>query len=360
LPNSAGPFRTGEFVKAGLLVLTGFVVCAGAIHAALPNPFRLYASLRSEQLEVMDRLRGSSFSSAFGSSHVHNGFDPAAFDRVMAGTPAQSHTENMAIPGGSQVEQRATALEYLKDLHAPRASENGPKSCTVLLELGAGANIGTMFMVHPRTINLYDWRGLKLVSEMTDTQMGRRRDFGRVGFAAIGAAMYYMNVGMVSNLIFKPDVDEKTVKSLLENDRRGAELMPSDPRNRAHLEAEFAAVPKTPQAVPTNFLPGNYALVDELRAAAPVHPLSFVYLEMPLLADLTSYAVYPDQLQSSGGLVPVIDLARPDRYPELYQPKYWHDDAHLNDVGAELATTIAANELKSWYATHGWPSACKE
>ena len=360
MPNSAGPFRKGEFVKACFLATAGFVLCAAAIHGALGDPFRLYASLRSEQLEVMDRLQGSSFSSAFGSSHVHNGFDPATFDRGMAGTPAQSSTENMAIPGGSQVEQRATALEYLRSLHAPHASPNGPKSCMVLLELGAGANIGTMFMVHPRTINLYDWHGVRLVSELTDSQLGRRRNMGRVVFAAAGSAMYYMNVGMVSNRIFKPDVDEETVKSLLANDRRGAELMSSDPRNQASLKRVFDSAPKVSQPVPTELEPGNYALVDELRAASPVHPLAFVYVQMPMMADMESYPVYPDHLQSAGGPVPIINLARPDVHPELYQLQYWHDDAHLNDHGAELATAIAANELKSWYAAHGWPSACKE
>ncbi len=360
LPNSAGPFSKSEFARAGLLALAGFVVCASVIHSALGDPFRLYAALRTEQLVVMDRLRDSSFSAAFGSSHVHNAFDPAAFDRQLQGTPLATHTVNLAIPGGSQVEQRATALEFLGGLHAPRSSPNGPKSCMVLLELSAGANMGTMFMVHPRTINMYDWRGVRLVAGLTGRQMGMKRSLGRVGFAVAASAMYYMNVGMLSNRIFRPGMNYETLNAALANDRRGAELMASVPRYLSSMQRIIGSARKAPQPVPADLLPGNYALVDELRTAARVHPLQFAYIELPLLANLTSYPVYPDHLQSAGGAVPIVNLARPDLHPELYQLQYWHDDAHLNQQGAELATAMIANDLKSWYAAHGWPSACEE
>jgi len=360
LPNPTGPFSRGEFVRSGLLALAGFVFCASAIHGALGDPFRLYAALRTEQLVVMDRLRGSSFSAAFGSSHVHNAFDPATFDREIQGTPLQTYSENLAIPGGSQVEQRATALEFLAGLHAPHAAANGPRSCMVLLELSAGANMGTMFMVHPRTINMYDWRGVRLVSRLTDRQLGERRNLGRLGFAVAASAMYYMNVGMLSNRVFRPGMNYETLNAELANDSRGADLMPSDNRYMPFLKDIIDSAPKTPKPVPTDLLPGNYDLVNELRSTTPVHPLQFVYLEMPNLENLISYPVYPDQLQSAGGPVPIVNLARPDLHPELYQLQYWHDGAHLNRQGAELATAMVANDLKSWYAAHGWPSACEE
>jgi hypothetical protein len=357
LLESTAPFTKREFGKAGVLALGGFVLCAAAIHATIRRPLRLYAAVRSEQLAAMDRMQGKYSSSAFGSSHVRNGFDPVTFDREMEGTPAEGRTENMAILGGSQVEQRAIALEYFKGLHAPNAA--GARSCTVLLELSAGTNIGDGYMVHPRTINLYDWHAVRLVMGFTDAQIGVERNLGRVGFAIAGAAMYYMNVGMMSSRIFTPQIDERAVDFLSSDDHRGAALMATDPRGRAEVEQIIAAAPPSARAFADSLMPGNSALVDELRTAAPVHPIAFVYMQMPMLSDLQTYPLLPDHVESAGGPVPIINLERPDLHPELYQVQYWHDDAHLNDKGAALATAIMAEELKAWYAAHGWPSACE-
>ena len=56
--------------------------------------------------------------------------------------------------------------------------------------------------------------------------------------------------------------------------------------------------------------------------------------------------------------MPIINLARPDVYPEFYRPELWFDDAHLNEEGARLATRRFSEALKAWYAVHGAPTSC--
>ena len=103
-------------------------------------------------------------------------------------------------------------------------------------------------------------------------------------------------------------------------------------------------------------MPGNYGLVDELMHATSVAGVHFVYLVMPSVGDLDHYEIYPDTIVVDGQSVPVIDLARPDLYPELYQAKYWHDDAHLNEQGAGLIMKVTADRLKIFYAHHPLPA----
>jgi len=89
-----------------------------------------------------------------------------------------------------------------------------------------------------------------------------------------------------------------------------------------------------------------------------VHDLQFAYLVMPRIGDLDRYQVFPESLRTRDRVVPILDLARPDRYPELYQAKYWFDDSRLNGAGANVATALAARELRSFYEQHGAPPRC--
>ena len=65
-----------KIFSAVAMFAAGFVVVAGVVHLAVGDPLRLYADMRSEKLMVMDEWQGRAYSAAFGSSHVHYGFDP--------------------------------------------------------------------------------------------------------------------------------------------------------------------------------------------------------------------------------------------------------------------------------------------
>src|ERR1700731_2928443 len=64
-----------EIAASVALAAVGFLVTAGVLHAAIGDPLRLHADVRSEKLEMLSEWRGTVFSAAFGTSHVHNGLD---------------------------------------------------------------------------------------------------------------------------------------------------------------------------------------------------------------------------------------------------------------------------------------------
>jgi hypothetical protein len=338
----------------------GFVLAAALLHAAIGDTLRLHADLRSEKLAILDQWQGKAASAAFGSSHVHNGFDPRVFDGILAGTPLQTRSINLGIAGGSQSEQRVTALEYLRHMEPPARSGTATESraCIVLLELNAGANFTTDHLVHPRAINIYDWQTARFETRLTDPAMGLRQKIGRIGFALAAMTLHYVNVGTLSSTIFAPSLDTASLESETEDDRRGVLQMEPSPATQARLRGIVASRPARSVATPQDLLPGNRDLLDELQRASPVGPIQFVYFIMPRLDDMTSYATYPDSIAYTGGTAPILNLGLPDRYPQLYVPKLWLDDAHLNPAGAALATSLLAQDLKSWTAAHGAPARC--
>ncbi len=161
----------------------------------------------------MDQWQGKAYSASFGSSHVHYGFDPRVFDKVLAGTPAQTRTINLGMAGGSQTEQRVTALEFLRRMKAPQkgAGPGAARACIVVLELEAGTNFTTEHLVHPRAINIYDWQTMRFVVRLAPKDLGVTRRFGRTGFAVIAMGMHYLNVGMLSSEFFALSVDQSVV-----------------------------------------------------------------------------------------------------------------------------------------------------
>jgi len=339
--------------------MVGFVAAAGLIHLTIADPLGLYANIRSEKLAVLDHWQGKAYSVAVGSSHVHVGFDPRVFDEAMNGTPDQTVTINLAMEGGSQTEQRMTAFKFLRTLKPPPANpDSGPRACNVILELAAGANFTNDHLVHPRAINLYDWDTTRFVLTLTSPAMGHVQRFGRDGYAFLAMGLHYMNIGMVSNEIFRPPLDPERMRMETADDRRGLRVLDTPHQWYDRMAKIIADSPKQPKVVPAVMVPGNTILVDELAARSPVRNLQFVYIVMPLLHDLTERIDYPDSIQTTAGPVPIISLARPDLYPQLYQPSLWADDAHLNEDGARLATKIFAKDLKAWYAAHGQPAGC--
>ena len=344
-----------EISAAVSLFILSFLSVALLLHLFLRDPLHLHADMRSEKLVMSEHLRGQVYSAAFGSSHVHNGFDPRAFDRVLAGSPEQTRTVNLAIMGGSQSEQRSMALEFLRNLQAPA----NKAACLVMLELNAGANLETGHLVHPRSINIYDWRTVRFISHLSSPEMSLRQRAGRTGFALIGAMLHYFNVGMFSDRVFAPPLDQTMMEGETREDRRGLDVLAYHPEadadHSAMITRERARFGwKTPE-----LYPGNYELIDELADASGVPNVSFVYFVYPKLSDLSGAYQYPEAIVTPGGRkVPIINLARPDLFPSFYRPQLWYDEAHLDGQGAAAVSQIFAQQLEAWYAGHGAPPAC--
>jgi len=354
---------TSETRRAGLRSVTaaigmfaiGFLIVAGGIHRATPNRFALHAAMRSEKLALLDQWRGTALSASFGSSHVHYGFDPRAFDAAMAGTSTPTRSINLAIAGGSQSEQRAMALAFVESLSPQQPA--APHAHFVFLELNAGANFTREHLLHPRAINLYDWPTTRFVFSLTSPAMSFEQRAGRSAFALIAMTLHFANVGMVSSRLFPAPLDQQQLDAESIEDRRGLIVDARRPGVLEQLRLIESHAPQQPAVTPAELLPGNRDLAEDLQAHSAVKlvKLQIVYLVMPKLSDLTHRIDYPDMLSTSQGPIPIFNLARPDLYPQLYAPELWFDDAHLDESGARLASTLLAQSLIAWQSAYAHP-----
>ena len=338
--------------RAVLFFFAAFILCAALLHIILPPAIGLYAALRSEKLILLNQFKDRATTAVFGSSHVHNGFDPRTFDQALAGTALTTTSLNLGIEGGSQTEQRAMALQFVSHL-----KPHPDQACFVLLELNAGANFTDDHLVHPRAINIYDWPTVRFISRLSPPSLGRGRAAGRLLYALAASGLYYTNVGMLSNLIFNPQPDQEMLAEETNDDRRGL-LTPHQEAGSASLVHLFATIDRSMKPAPEQLLPGNYDLLAELQHASPVRNVHFIYWVSPRADNLAHYPVYPAEITASGVTTPILSIARPDLYPALYQPQNWVDDSHLSAPGAALLGNLLGSQLLGWYKAHPQPMAC--
>jgi hypothetical protein len=333
----------------------GFVCIATVIHLLIPNPLRLYAEMRSEKLELLDGWKGGGYAAAFGSSHANDGFDPRAFDDELSAVQRRVPSINLGIEGAGQTEQRVMALEFIR--HISNDTTVAHPACYLMLEMTAGANI-TGHLVHPRAINIYDWATTKFVLvDLDGPGITASRELGRAEYALTAMTMHYSNVGMLSNAILRPSLDQKLYTEETEDGRNGLHELSSD--HAIPVQGSVKIDPGVkPVAVKQEVSPGNGHLIEELAAASGHSQLHFAYFVMPLYSNLKQFPDYPASIQTGVGPVPIFNLARPDLYPQLYAPKYWHDPAHLNGEGAALVSRILADQLKAWNAANHWDMNC--
>lgn len=336
----------------------GYICLASFAHLCivrLTQPISLYAEGRNEKLEILRLWRGRAASAAFGSSHVNNGFDPRAFDSVLAGTRLATTTINLGIEGGSQTEQHIMAREFLNT--RPDCHLNG-SPCFVLLELNAGTNFVPRFLFHPRAINIYDLSNIRLALSFADRSEGLKRWIGRAGYALAAGALYYGNTGMLSNLIFHPSLNRTLLSSETANDRRGQlnEAMPLGVAKA--LRQVFATRGQTPSVLPQS-LPVGYTVLPHLLDSETGGPaVQYVFFVTPSARDLHQRPLYPAELPGPHGPIPVLDVADPVQHPDLYDFANWQDDSHLNPRGAALYSTLLAHALLAWCSNQPATTPC--
>ncbi|MES2394136.1 MAG: hypothetical protein V4555_21060 [Acidobacteriota bacterium] len=346
----ATTFRKALF--AVLLGVISFAAAASIIHLCIRSPLNLYAAVRSEKLAAFAPWQGRATSAIFGSSHIHNGFDPRSFDQTLAATPLATTTFNLGVEGGSQSEQRVLALNFLKTLR-PQPHQ----ACFVFLELNAGANFTNNHLVHPRTIDIYDWRTLRFIHQLSPRSLGTQRALGRTSFGIVGSLLYYTNVGMLANRIFTPPLDQQMLTAETIQDRRGL-YTPDQPAATAAVFQLFADAGHAMTPAPEPLLPGNYALLSELQRDSPIRGVHFIYVVSPRIDNLSSYPQYPAEITVDGVTTPILSMARADLYPDLFPPAEWIDGAHLSAAGAGVLGRDLARQLLDYYQQHPQPMDC--
>ena len=325
-----------------ILVLAGFFFVNCLIHPTLSRPIGLYAEGRSEKLVVLDRYVSRTNVAIFGTSHLQNGFDPRAFDARLAADGNHAQSLNLAIAGGSQTEQRAMALEFLRKA---AESPTAPKRRLILLEINAGANFRVQHLVHPRAINIYDVASVKLVAALSDSGVGRERQAGRIGYALLASCFHYANLGMLANLVFQPALNAELLQSISGEDRRGLEALEPSSNSSAVIDNIFAQRPVSAQDHVESISAGNRDLVDQVYAAAGGDSVRVAYVVTPLLSGLATAPLYPSEVVTDRFRAPIINMARINDDPELFSKDLWHDTAHLNARGAALFSQVLAAKL---------------
>jgi hypothetical protein len=337
-----------SILGAVFLFLGGFVATAALLHLAVGDTMALYASGRSEKLEILKRNHYAYSTAIFGTSHVQQGFDPRAFDATLAGTPIAVRSFNLGLDGGAQVEQRLMAQDFLRHLTPPAGG--GP--CIVMLEVNADPTFAMNYTSHPRQINILDWSSLRLSFDFPTPGFTGLYKLHRRLMNVIAAFYHTINMGMLSNRIFRPPFNEASIDMEMANDQRGMHHVPPN----AIAEADIARIYKKqhfpPTPVPSD-MPNGYAeLIEGLHRAPHGDRVQFAWVEMPWLRDLASYEVYPTSQKTSFGEVPILDLGRPDLYPELYNRSLWEDSQHMNEEGSKLFSRLLANQLLAWTRDH--------
>jgi hypothetical protein len=343
--------------------ILGFITLAAALHLLPISGLRLYAEERSEKLALLDQWAGRSTVAAFGSSHMHLGFDPRVFDSALRDFSAQKcltiKTINLAVKGGSQTEQRAMALEYLKS-----ARQYPDRLCMILLELNAGANFGPSHLVHPRSINIYDPATVRFANALSDKSLSLKEQVGRKAAAWIEGFFYFANVGMIANAIFQPPLKQDILLNNSEDDRRGFGPEPSSVSDLAGVAGFLSQHRNERYQTHAESLPEGISLLPQDLVSDPrapkgttLNPQVF-YLVVPLITNAAQASIYPSTVSTSGGPVPVINLARPDLYPQLFRQEEWRDPSHLSELGAHTLSSLVADQVKAWLTTHPLATEC--
>lgn len=342
--------KVGKIFSGLVMALLGFIVVAGLIHSLLPNPLNLYAEYRTEKLALLSHDRANISSASFGSSHVHNGFDPREFDRTLGFNPLNEGSVNLGVAGGSQTEQLVMAKQFLRSVPESRSS----KTCLVLLELNAGANFQQTHFFHPRTINIYDFDTTRFALQLVDKHLGLLRSLGRVGFPVSAMMMHYANVGMLSSAVFQPQkIDKDLLLQQTAEHRRGLLLVPFNAKESQEVYAFAQSASQSKHKTHAeNLVAGNSSLISELQQVKANCSPQFFYFVTPKVSDLLDVPEYPATISLAQQAIPIFNFARPDVYPQLYNPVLWHDQAHLNVQGAKVFTHLIALEVKRWYFTH--------
>jgi hypothetical protein len=345
---SIAPAGKGTIARAVLLFLGGFILSAAILHLLIGNTLNLYAIERSEKLEMMRRVNYAYSTAIFGSSHVQQGFDPRVFDATLAGSPIAVRSFNLGIDGGAQIEQRLMALDFLNHLKPPATNQ----PCFVMLETTADPTFATYFSSSPREINILDWRSMRLILQFPPDGYRRPNQIHRRLISFSVAFNHLINMGMLSNRVFRPPYRETAILTETANDQRGMHHVPTDIYAQEDLAKAFALRVIPPAAVPAQLYQGNRTIVEDLHRTPNGNRVQLVWVVMPQLKDLIIYKVYPPSEPTSFGDVPILDLGRPDLYPQLYDRSLWLDSYHLNAQGSQLFSRLLAQQLLAWAQTH--------
>ena len=224
--------------------------------------------------------------------------------------------------------------------------------CLLLFEINGGGAFNLQWMEHPREINEFDLTSAKLVFQFPPEPSSRLRQLHDRTAVLVSVTLHYLNTGMLSNLLFRPELRTDEYGSEIQDDHRGLYNPPSTAFTRSAVAEAIQHRPPAPRGEDRPISRGTVLILEDVHASRPQDQLRLVAFVLPTLNDLYVDGNYPTSIQTSFGEVPIINLARPDIYPQFYSQDLWFDKLHLNAEGARLVTAELASQIRAWYSLH--------
>ena len=317
-------------------------VTTGLIRLYLPDPSTLYASWRSEKLELINRLAESSNVATFGSSHIEGSFDPRVFDSEarQEGIPLKS--VNLAIGGGNQIEQILIAKKYIEKKSITPSKKS---SQLIFLEITDGTIFSPWNRYTSRAINLYDLEKTKLslnLNHIDDVDL--KKSIIKTIVILNSFILNSLNIGMLSSYIFiNKKFDPELVYKNLEEDKRGYHVFnnkidPNSLKKMVRIGTEkFASL-------------NVENIIEFLLKEKNSSEFNFGFIAAPFLENKndTECIKYPKKITVQNREIPIFNFTCFKKNPDLFSLENWSDTSHLNHLGAKKLSSLLAKEVTKW------------
>ncbi len=325
------------------IFLVVFFVTTKFIRFYLPDPLTLYSELRSEKIEMINRLADSSNVAIFGNSHINSGFDPRAFDNEAKKNGFNLKSLNLGLPGGSHTEVFHLAKKFMSRKTKALDSE-APQ--LIILEITNGVNFPPGNQYTTRSVNIYDYETTRLAFSLKNFNTNDiEKSIGQKAIALSGFILNSLNTGMLSNYIFlNKNFDPNKLSEMLENDKRGyGESL----RKATASEIYTLLNDKAFLGDPRKFLfINNEKIIEALLQEKNSKNFKFSFIAAPKLDK--KCIDYPEALTVHGHVVPIFNFTCLKKNPELFEIQNWSDPGHLNYYGAQKMSSLLAKKVTQW------------
>lgn len=320
-----------------LLALAAFALTSALLGRATPlEPF--YPTRKLERIQQP----GADFDVLFlGSSHVHSGIDPSAFDRRMNEYGCPTHSYNFGIPGMNPPQMSVLADRLLEERPAELETIFAEIYWNLWRrELGNSAEFvywhdtpGTLAALAAELLT-WDDPGYRLrVAGLHLRAFALRTSHARLGYQSLRR-----------RLVEEPSTARQVMLGPIAADdgfRHRAESLP-DPAHYAADLRRFATARRAGK-VPALRYPGDRVRGwSHQRVVAKLRKQGFEVIPFVFPSgDARIPWVSPESLRTSGTLL----LNDPARHPDLYAPEHRRSLDYLNARGAVRLAETLADEL---------------
>jgi hypothetical protein len=287
----------------------------------------------------------------FGSSRVHYGMVPAAFDEEMAAQGHPMRSYNLGI-SGQRAHDSLRTIEWA--LEQPRARL---RYAIVELQTWDQRQRGTDWMTDQTIENHIPQHLLARLSSIAQSNQSTVNKAKNLLETVSHTAANTLNVGqgsrildgLIAELQGRPipntwAVPDRGFHSSATNASEDSKKLAQELRDKPELAAARVATrmdPHNADYYKGDFNYEGFQRQDSLLRAAGLVP---IYITVPYLYLKSPSFETVDNLAKT---YVVLDFDNPTNYPQLFEPGMYFDPGHFNEAGAALFTRLAARTIVS-------------